>query len=196
MVYSIPLYSIFLFTYPLVALVMWKLLVNENKMKEYIHRAEDQSFTAIDITIKHSVLLTIAIVSFMLVNKVVSEWYFAFKLYNYVTNYTVYSELLKLVLLVAVVWLMLVESYIIYKTKGIEYFSVTLHSLGLIGTLICYMYVLATKVNIVNYGRKIIWCEGVYVEAIFIALIFLVRYSDVKREYKDKVRNSKNCYKL
>ena len=186
MVYNVPLFSIVLLTYPLFALILWKIIANKKKLYQYIRTEKNFEFRAIDITIEHSILLIIAIVSFLLVHQITYSWGVILELYDNISRYMINQTLIKLKLLIGVICIMLIKSYIGYKTRGIEYFSIILHGLGLMGTLICYINMISSKVNLTNYSNQIIWCEGICVEAMLIASLFLVRCNSIRNQKKIK----------
>ena len=188
--YNIPLFDVILILYPIVMLVVLKILEKGFRIKANTHKGDINSLEMIKITAGHTILMLVVIFSFILVNRIACSWYVAFGIFgsmlaekiNLVNRYLSLFEVVTIIVMLV--------SWFSYKKGSLEHFSVTIHSLGLMSTLVCYRNILNTQEKLITHADEIIKCEGAYIEGLIIASIFLIHCSRLREREKSINYNS------
>lgn len=78
----IPVFDELLIGYPILALVTWGILGKDIRFHRDLYIQEEESTKIIGITLGHSVLLFLAVASYMVINEIISSWYVIFGIYG------------------------------------------------------------------------------------------------------------------
>lgn len=177
-----PLFIKLMFWYPIGIIGLWAFLMSRRKRGLCCCGRKLDPLKALKITIAHTVFLMIAISSFMLVNQVVSSWYVVCDIFGIAFHEKVIEVARCLLFFILLIAIVMFKSMLAYKKFGLEHFSVIVHGVGLVGTLVCYISIIKSTENIELYGDRIMSCEGVYIESLILACIFLAFCDWVKKK--------------
>ena len=180
---KIPVFDELLIVYPILALVSWGLVGKDIRLHRDLYIQEGESTKIIGITLGHSVLLFLSVVSYMAINEIISSWYVIFGIYGDFLKEEVLDTVRLLQIFKLIALIVMTISLREYKRTRLEYFSVTIHGLGLVCTLICYISIISSQENLENYASQIMRCEGIYIEGLILASAFLF-YCNLARARK------------
>ena len=175
------LINMILIFYPLVILWIGIRLIHRCKNQSTILKMENDFIKTVGIIIVHSLLLMIAISSFMVMNYAGSISHYVIDSRMTIGAERIEYTFMQLIFFVAMVTIIGLGGIAGYVQYSIKYIGVLVHSIGLIITLLGYMSILRIPQNGINYANMIIKCEGIYFEGLILTIIFIM-YTNLVKE--------------
>lgn len=172
--------------YPIMVLLIGWLL---NKRSQRIgQRNVFDTLNALKITVSHTIFLMISIVSFLLVNQILSCWYVTFSVFETGLSEKVASIIGCLRLFILAIVVIAARGIIGYIRHGLKYFSIIIHGTGLICTLLFYIHILHSNQRIEAYSTCITRCQSIYIQSLALSVLVIGYCEWTRKEESIKER--------